>query len=156
MSEQPAPEEIHHVTQSIFSIARHFGGCKAFGASYTYDQSQDVQGGTGLSTKENCRKEKEVDGIKAGTSRIVWERIMKVEATNLDPTKCKGIGDNMATSAREWLAARTIITKALNEFYPTKSYGERDRNEQVAAAILARLASAKPPLLVTSMMEDSK
>ena len=36
-----APEEIHHVSQSQFSVARHFGGCSYMGQSYIYDAGQD-------------------------------------------------------------------------------------------------------------------
>ena len=36
-----APEEIHGVSQSQFSVARHFGGCTYMGKSYIYDASQD-------------------------------------------------------------------------------------------------------------------
>jgi len=36
-----APEEIHHVSQSQFSVARHFGGCTYMGQSYIYDAGQD-------------------------------------------------------------------------------------------------------------------
>lgn len=37
-----APEEIHHVSQSQFSVARHFGGCTYMGQSYIYDAGQDM------------------------------------------------------------------------------------------------------------------
>ena len=36
-----APEEIHHVSQSQFSVARHYGGCSYMGQSYIYDAGQD-------------------------------------------------------------------------------------------------------------------
>jgi len=36
-----APERIFAVSHGIFSVARHFGGCTAFGASYTYDPDAD-------------------------------------------------------------------------------------------------------------------
>ena len=36
-----APDEIHHVSQSQFSVARHFGGCSYMGQSYIYDAGQD-------------------------------------------------------------------------------------------------------------------
>ena len=36
-----APEEIHSVSQSQFSVARHFGGCSYMGQSYIYDAGQD-------------------------------------------------------------------------------------------------------------------
>jgi len=36
------PEEIHHVSQSQFSVARHYGGCTFSGAHYTYDAERDV------------------------------------------------------------------------------------------------------------------
>ena len=37
-----APEEIHNISHSQLSVARHFGGCKYMGASYHYDASRDV------------------------------------------------------------------------------------------------------------------
>lgn len=37
-----APEEIHHVSQSQFSVARHYGGCKFQGVSYHYDVERDT------------------------------------------------------------------------------------------------------------------
>lgn len=37
-----APEEIHNVSNSQLSVARHFGGCRYAGASYHYDASGDV------------------------------------------------------------------------------------------------------------------
>lgn len=36
------PEEIHNVSQSQFSVARHYGGCTFSGAHYTYDADRDV------------------------------------------------------------------------------------------------------------------
>lgn len=36
-----APERIYGVSQSQFSIARYYGGCKAFGATYHYDADTD-------------------------------------------------------------------------------------------------------------------
>lgn len=36
-----APDEINHVSQSQFSVARHFGGCSYMGQSYIYDAGQD-------------------------------------------------------------------------------------------------------------------
>lgn len=36
-----APEEIHHVSQTQFSVARHFGGCTFQGQRYIYDASTD-------------------------------------------------------------------------------------------------------------------
>lgn len=36
-----APDEIHHVSQSQFSVSRHFGGCSYMGQSYIYDAGQD-------------------------------------------------------------------------------------------------------------------
>lgn len=36
-----APERIYHVSQSQFSVARHYGGCTAFGATYHYDEAKD-------------------------------------------------------------------------------------------------------------------
>ena len=36
-----APEEIHNVSQSQFSVARYYGGCTYMGQSYIYDAGQD-------------------------------------------------------------------------------------------------------------------
>lgn len=36
------PEEIHGVSQSQFSIARHYGGIKFNGTPYVYDPTRDV------------------------------------------------------------------------------------------------------------------
>ena len=41
MTTVTAPEEIHGVSQSQFSVARHFGGCTYMGQSYIYDAGQD-------------------------------------------------------------------------------------------------------------------
>ena len=41
MTTMTAPEEIHNVSQSQFSVARHFGGCSYMGQSYIYDAGQD-------------------------------------------------------------------------------------------------------------------
>ena len=38
---QEAPERIYGVSQSQFSIARYYGGCKAYGQNYHYDASTD-------------------------------------------------------------------------------------------------------------------
>jgi hypothetical protein len=42
MKEQKAPIVIENVTYTIFSVARHFGGCKAFGTEYYYHHFQDA------------------------------------------------------------------------------------------------------------------
>ena len=36
-----APERIFGVSNSQFSVARYYGGCKAFGHSYHYDANTD-------------------------------------------------------------------------------------------------------------------
>lgn len=41
MTTMTAPEEIHNVSQSQFSVARHFGGCTYMGQTYIYDAGQD-------------------------------------------------------------------------------------------------------------------
>ena len=41
MTTMTAPEEIHNVSQSQFSVSRHFGGCSYMGQSYIYDAGQD-------------------------------------------------------------------------------------------------------------------
>lgn len=35
------PREIRNVSESYFSIARYYGGCKAFGANYVYIPPED-------------------------------------------------------------------------------------------------------------------
>jgi L-rhamnose mutarotase len=42
MKNQKAPIVIENVTYSMFSIARHYGGCKAFGTVYYYHHFQDA------------------------------------------------------------------------------------------------------------------
>lgn len=37
-----APQEIHNVSHTQLSVARHFGGCKFQGATYHYEASRDV------------------------------------------------------------------------------------------------------------------
>lgn len=37
-----APEEIHGVSYTQFSVARHFGGCRYAGHHYHYDAGRDV------------------------------------------------------------------------------------------------------------------
>lgn len=36
-----SPERIFGVSESQFSVARYYGGCKAFGHSYHYDANTD-------------------------------------------------------------------------------------------------------------------
>jgi hypothetical protein len=38
---QPAPERIYRVTETQFSVARFYGGCKFGGHSYIYDPAKD-------------------------------------------------------------------------------------------------------------------
>lgn len=38
---QAAPERIYGVRHSQFSIARYYGGCKAYGETYHYDSDTD-------------------------------------------------------------------------------------------------------------------
>lgn len=38
---QQVPECIYGVSQSQFSIARYYGGCKAYGQNYHYDANTD-------------------------------------------------------------------------------------------------------------------
>ena len=37
-----APEEIHNVSHTQLSVARHYGGCKYQGVSYHYDPERDA------------------------------------------------------------------------------------------------------------------
>lgn len=37
-----APEEIHNVSHSQLSVARHFGSCRYAGVNYHYEASRDV------------------------------------------------------------------------------------------------------------------
>lgn len=41
-TENQAPEEIHGVSLSMFSVARYYGGCTFNGATYVYDLARDV------------------------------------------------------------------------------------------------------------------
>lgn len=36
------PERIYNVSQTQFSVARHYGGCKFNGADYHYDAASDT------------------------------------------------------------------------------------------------------------------
>ena len=38
---RPSPERIFKVSISQFSVARYYGGCKAYGHQYHYDASTD-------------------------------------------------------------------------------------------------------------------
>lgn len=40
--ETPAPERIYHVSHGQLSVARHYGGCRVFGAYYHYDDESDT------------------------------------------------------------------------------------------------------------------
>jgi hypothetical protein len=42
MNQDNAPEEIHDVSRSPFSIARHYGGARYMGHAYVYDAGRDV------------------------------------------------------------------------------------------------------------------
>lgn len=37
-----APYEIRDVSLGMFSVARYYGGCKAFGTDYVYDPTADT------------------------------------------------------------------------------------------------------------------
>jgi hypothetical protein len=41
-AERDAPEEIHGVTGSMFSVARYYGGITAYSCRYVYDPIRDV------------------------------------------------------------------------------------------------------------------
>jgi hypothetical protein len=41
-SKEKAPIVILNVSRTIFSIARHYGGCKAYGTEYFYQPIQDA------------------------------------------------------------------------------------------------------------------
>ncbi len=58
--------------------------------------------------------------------------------------KHPGNKEAMKQAAKEWLTARDIIAKALMEM----SRMDKAIAEQYAAAILARLASNRPPLIL--------
>jgi hypothetical protein len=36
------PEKIYHVSQTHLSVARFYGGCKVFGATYVYNPVDDT------------------------------------------------------------------------------------------------------------------
>ena len=42
LNQDNAPEEIHGVSLSQFSIARHYGGARYMGHAYVYDAGRDV------------------------------------------------------------------------------------------------------------------
>jgi hypothetical protein len=41
-SKQTPPNAIFNVSMSIFSVARHYGGCKALGQEYVYLPNEDA------------------------------------------------------------------------------------------------------------------
>jgi hypothetical protein len=53
------PEEIHHISRSQFSVARHFGGCTFNGAEYVYDSENDklVRKDIQLARQAKCKSE---------------------------------------------------------------------------------------------------
>ncbi len=55
--------------------------------------------------------------------------------------------DVMKETAIKWLASRNIISEFLRELRPDLSQAHLDHN---AAAIIARLASAEPPFLLST------
>ena len=55
--------------------------------------------------------------------------------------------------AREWLVARNVIADFLEELLSNPAW-PRDVHEGNAVAIIARLASHKPPILLTFEDED--
>lgn len=62
-----------------------------------------------------------------------------------------GADESMQEAAREWLASCRIISKFLKEIRPDLTQHQLDHN---AAAIIARLASNDPPLLIMTMKEE--
>ena len=59
------------------------------------------------------------------------------------------MSDYLNDAAMEWLAARDIIAAAIQEL---RRDFPKEETERVAAAILARLANHKPPI-ITSFVE---
>lgn len=53
------PEEIHHASQSQFSVARFYGGCTFNGAEYVYDAENDklVRKDIHLARQAKCKSE---------------------------------------------------------------------------------------------------
>ncbi len=62
--------------------------------------------------------------------------------------------ESMNEAAREWLASRAVIAAFLREMRPDLSQAQIEHN---AAAVLARLASHKPPILTSfaDRMDDA-
>lgn len=56
--------------------------------------------------------------------------------------------DNMDQVAREWLASREVIIRFLKELRPDMTQEQHEHN---AAALIARLASHEPPILLQIM-----
>ena len=65
-----APAEIFGVSQSQFSVARHYGGMRYAGADYHYDTARDV-----LVRRDVWAKRMKDDKDAAKAERDKWERI---------------------------------------------------------------------------------
>ncbi len=71
-----APDEIHHVSQSQFSIARHYGGCRADGHYYYYDPAHDslIRDDVLLARRasEKAAKRAEMERLHAKQGTLPW------------------------------------------------------------------------------------
>ena len=69
-----APEEIHGISNSQFSVARHFGGCKYMGASYHYDATKDAL--IRMDVWQKRMREDSADGKAARDAELAkWEAL---------------------------------------------------------------------------------
>lgn len=71
-----APTRITHVTGSQFSVARHFGGCKAFGATYHYNAENDALVRRDVWDKE-LKADKEKAKRIAKAEKEKWEKLQQ-------------------------------------------------------------------------------
>ncbi len=76
-----APERIYHVSHGQFSVARHFGGCKAFGATYHYDTENDALVRRDVWDKE-LKKDKDKAKRIAKAEKEKWEKFKSTSNTN--------------------------------------------------------------------------
>ena len=65
------PERIYNVSQSQFSVARHYGGCKINGADYHYDAASDTLTRMDI-WKARCASSKEESAKAAKDEREKW------------------------------------------------------------------------------------
>lgn len=71
------PERICHVSQTQFSVARHYGGCTLNGRSYIYDPTTD----TLVRADVHAQERGEAKRAKQEAARAAKERRLAAERT---------------------------------------------------------------------------